>query len=70
MNRDNLSRVVVFCADEHKGVVSGGTATAVHLAAKLGIETYNIRKEEEFNILLQLLELNIGTYNIREEVEK
>jgi hypothetical protein len=42
-NAANLSKVVVFCADEEDGKVRGGTRTAVVLAAKNSIPTINIR---------------------------
>lgn len=39
------SEFVIFYADEHNGVVKGGTATAVHLARKHNIPTYNIKTD-------------------------
>ena len=43
LNLDTYSDLVVFCANEDiRGVVSGGTATAVKLARSLNIPTLNI----------------------------
>lgn len=39
---DELSSFVLFWAPEVDGVVSGGTATAVHLARSLNIPTFNM----------------------------
>lgn len=39
------STFVLFWAPEKNGVVQGGTATAVHLARKRGINTYNLMDE-------------------------
>lgn len=35
----------IYCADEHNGVVAGGTASAVNLSRRLNIPTYNIRTD-------------------------
>lgn len=37
------TRMVVFCADETRGIVKGGTAMAVSLARLLNIPTFNLR---------------------------
>lgn len=42
-NVDDPVDLVIYCANEHNGVVAGGTATAVHLARSLEIPTYNLR---------------------------
>lgn len=43
VHKRNLSKGVLYVADEHNGRVKGGTATAVHLAKKMKIKTHNIR---------------------------
>ena len=54
VNREKLSELVVFCADEdHRGNVSGGTRTAVTLARRLHIPTYNIRKYDQIKGFIQ-----------------
>jgi hypothetical protein len=51
-NLDRPSDAVVYWAPNYfNGQVKGGTATAVHLAWKLGIPTFNIRKPEELQQL-------------------
>ena len=55
VNRDNLSRVVVYAAPEKDGKVSGGTATAVNLARKLGVPTYNVCLGNEYKEIVDKL---------------
>ena len=55
VNRDNLSKVVVYAAPEKDGKVSGGTATAVNLARVLKIPTYNVCLGTEYKELLDKL---------------
>ncbi len=41
-NLDELVDFVLFWAPEKNGIVQGGTATAVHLARRMGIATFNL----------------------------
>ena len=45
VHKRNLSEGVLYVADEHRGRVKGGTATAVHLAKKLKLKVHNIRRK-------------------------
>jgi hypothetical protein len=53
--------VVYYAPTDEYGQVLGGTRTAVNLAMKLGIPTYNLRDNNEAMVLLQRLDhLNGG----------
>lgn len=43
---DNPSKFVLFYADEKNGKVQGGTATAVNLARKYNVPTFNIKEDK------------------------
>ena len=59
VNRNNLSRVVVYAAPEKDGKVSGGTATAINLARKLKVPTYNVCIDAQFKELVNKLTHNV-----------
>lgn len=58
LNLKTYSDLVVFCANEnHRGTVSGGTATAVKIARSLNIPTINIMNDEQRKKLCQWLKI-------------
>lgn len=60
--------VVYFAPVDPEGEVMGGTRTAVNLASKLGIKTYNLRDPDEARVFLQYLN-HLHNGNISDKVD-
>jgi hypothetical protein len=59
------SSIVVFCASlDLVGKVQGGTATAVNIALRKGIPTYNIRNAGDLEKVMKDIKEILGLHNI------
>lgn len=56
-NKDTMVDITIYAAPETAWAsVSGGTATAVNISRSMGIPTYNIRIDSQYEALIKLLE--------------